>query len=110
MTSLTVKRDARWNNRFSSAPYDTKPNKPSNDNHTQSRIEHSVAFPRTFEHCGYLDVRTKEDKPWKRRYFSEPLIEIHRNQCHTQPLIRSKYLLIYTVTNHMNSAGMNDLF
>eukprot|EP01084_Bolivina_argentea_P285254 489138_1 len=35
----------------------------------QIETQHSSAFPTVFEHCGYLDVRTKETKPWKRRYF-----------------------------------------
>eukprot|EP01084_Bolivina_argentea_P125195 221845_1 len=78
----------RWDSRVSSAPYTSnyqkqKQNKKangmkynnnndSNDNnnqHEESRVEHSSAFPRTFQHCGYLDVRTTEKKPWKRRYF-----------------------------------------
>eukprot|EP01084_Bolivina_argentea_P125194 221844_1 len=39
------------------------------EKHEESKVEHSSAFPRTFQHCGYLDVRTTEKKPWKRRYF-----------------------------------------
>ena len=35
----------------------------------ENKVEHSTAFPRTYQYCGYLDVRTKSEKPWKRRYF-----------------------------------------
>ena len=27
------------------------------------------AFPRLFDHCGYLDIRTRATKSWKRKYF-----------------------------------------
>jgi len=90
----THNNTARWDSRVSSAPYqfqsrNNKGNtnntlssngnnidknnidKNNNDNNmeNENKVEHSSAFPRTFQHCGYLDVRTKEDKPWKRRYF-----------------------------------------
>merc|ERR1719361_2602071 len=35
----------------------------------KSNREHSIAFPKNFQYSGYLDVRTKPEKPWKRRYF-----------------------------------------
>jgi len=28
-----------------------------------------TAFPKEFDYCGWLDVRTRASKPWKRRYF-----------------------------------------
>eukprot|EP01083_Nonionella_stella_P245161 852488_1 len=31
--------------------------------------EHSQAFPKQFTHSGYLDIRQRKSKPWKRRYF-----------------------------------------
>eukprot|EP01083_Nonionella_stella_P095519 268194_1 len=31
--------------------------------------EHSQAFPKQFTHSGYLDIRQRTSKPWKRRYF-----------------------------------------
>ncbi len=31
--------------------------------------EHSQAFPTHFSHSGYLDIRYRKSKPWKRRYF-----------------------------------------
>ena len=42
---------------------------PDSPNHAVSDIEHSTAFPQNFQYSGYLDVRTKPEKPWKRRYF-----------------------------------------
>ena len=51
--------------RTSSAPYSVS-TASNGDDH---KVEHSSAFPRTCQHCGYLDVRTTEQKPWKRRYF-----------------------------------------
>jgi len=84
--SLTVQQAAgsRYNTRVSSAPFYSQPSdkklkkrsgngdesdNDDNDSHYEQKIEHSSAFPRNFQHCGYLDVRTKSDRPWKRRYF-----------------------------------------
>jgi len=52
--------------RYYSVPYSTKKQKsldPSLENN-----KHSI-FSSTYQHSGFLDVRTNHNKPWKRRYF-----------------------------------------
>ena len=42
-----------------------EPEKVSLENNVKSKC----CFPSTSQHSGFLDVRTKSNKPWKRRYF-----------------------------------------
>eukprot|EP00484_Ammonia_sp_Unknown_P030727 CAMPEP_0197048818 /NCGR_PEP_ID=MMETSP1384-20130603/24070_1 /TAXON_ID=29189 /ORGANISM="Ammonia sp." /LENGTH=551 /DNA_ID=CAMNT_0042481011 /DNA_START=28 /DNA_END=1683 /DNA_ORIENTATION=- len=69
----------RYESRASSAPFSGPKvvlkkrqfaDDEQNDNNAEEeKVTHSSAFPRHFQHCGYLDARTNPDKPWKRRYF-----------------------------------------
>eukprot|EP01084_Bolivina_argentea_P024800 46169_1 len=47
--------------RYQSAPFSAA--------EAQQQPEHSAAFPKRFTYSGYLDIRFKKSKPWKRRYF-----------------------------------------
>merc|ERR1712228_5635 len=52
---------------FSGPPTVVSPNGIAIEKH---KIQHSPAFPESFGHCGFLDVRQNPNKPWKRRYFA----------------------------------------
>mmetsp|Transcript_26752 Transcript_26752/g.23562 ORF Transcript_26752/g.23562 Transcript_26752/m.23562 type:complete len:507 (-) Transcript_26752:266-1786(-) len=54
-------KQSRYQSRVVSAPFSNK--------EASAQPEHSNAFPKRFTYSGYLDIRQKKSKPWKRRYF-----------------------------------------
>ena len=52
-----------------SAPYKNNKEKQEQVVSLSNNSNKASCFPSTYQHAGFLDVRTRSDKPWKRRYF-----------------------------------------